>query len=208
MKTYVESTLSCAVTSRDAGSCGRRDDSVIQDDTVIQAMESLPGAIWIQDTATGQILYVNAAYEALWGHPVSTLYRNPLSFLDSVHPEDRQRLTLVFCGRAGQGIHGEVRIIRPDGKIVWIECHTSSYESQAGRARCLTVMAQDITERKEAAGAVVTRLQELEYRNAELEAFAHTVAHNLRSSMGLISGNARLLEEWVRPCFRRRCSKA
>jgi len=53
----------------------------------------------------------------------------------------------------------------------------------------------DITERKQAEEALRQYTDELEKRNEELDAFAHTVAHDLKNPIGLIVGFADVLEE-------------
>jgi two-component system, sensor histidine kinase and response regulator len=122
-----------------------------------------------------------------------------MSFLEAVHPEDRATLSLILRGQAGRAVSGELRIVRPNGEVVWIGCRTSAVEDASGRARRLVLVAEEITERKEAALATAARLKELEHRNAELDAFAHTAAHNLRSAPGPILGNAKLLESLAAP---------
>jgi PAS domain S-box-containing protein len=61
--------------------------------------------------------------------------------------------------------------------------------------RYVNVYGLDITERKEAAEALRLHAAELEARNAELDAFAHTVAHDLKNPLGLAIGYAKLLHK-------------
>ncbi|MBN2004697.1 MAG: PAS domain-containing protein [Anaerolineae bacterium] len=58
-------------------------------------------------------------------------------------------------------------------------------------------LLHDTTERQEAELALQERTQELETRNAELSAFAHTVAHDLKSPLSVIMGFARLMEAQI-----------
>lgn len=57
------------------------------------------------------------------------------------------------------------------------------------------VVIQDISRRKEAEQALRTHAQELQIRNEELDAFAHTVAHDLQSPLGLMIGFAGALNK-------------
>ncbi len=66
------------------------------------------------------------------------------------------------------------------------------------RHRALTgrsVVFRDITDRKRAEGVLHLRTVELESRNEELDAFAHTVAHDLKSPLTSIVGFSGVLEK-------------
>ncbi|MDX2231534.1 MAG: PAS domain S-box protein [Leptolyngbyaceae cyanobacterium bins.349] len=41
---------------------------------------------------TREYLYVSPAYEKIWGYPCETLYQNPNSWYEQVHPDDRPRV--------------------------------------------------------------------------------------------------------------------
>jgi PAS domain S-box-containing protein len=57
------------------------------------------------------------------------------------------------------------------------------------------VVLQDITERKQAEETLRRYAAELEARNQELDAFAHTVAHDLKNPAGIIIGFSKVLED-------------
>ncbi len=54
---------------------------------------------------------------------------------------------------------------------------------------------QEIAERKQAEEALRQRTVELQARNEDLDAFAHTVAHDLKNPVGLVMGHAELLTQ-------------
>jgi signal transduction histidine kinase len=62
-------------------------------------------------------------------------------------------------------------------------------------ARSNRELESEVAERKCAEKALLQRTQELQERNQDLSAFAHTVAHDLRSPLGLIVGLAELLQQ-------------
>ena len=75
-------------------------------------------------------------------------------------------------------------------------------ESLAAAASTAIVNAQlyeraqrEIAERKQAEEALRQRTVELQTRNEELDAFAHTVAHDLKNPVALIMGHAELLTQ-------------
>ncbi|MBN2392247.1 MAG: response regulator [Anaerolineae bacterium] len=63
------------------------------------------------------------------------------------------------------------------------------------QARISSNLQQEIAERKQAQAKLQTYTQELEGSNAELDAFAHTVAHDLRNPLTAMIGYAYLIEK-------------
>jgi PAS domain S-box-containing protein len=116
-----------------------------------QITSSLREAVWLRDTRTLAVLYVNPAYEEIWGRTCESLYQNPTSFLDAVHPEDKERL-MEAIQKQYQGIpfDQEYRIIRPDGSLRWIWGRTFFIKNEAGETYRVAAIAEDITEHKQA----------------------------------------------------------
>ena len=69
--------------------------------------------------------FVSHAYERIWGQPCHTAYSDPSSWIESIHPDDRDRVTEEFerAATAGQA-QIEYRIVRPDGEVRWIWART------------------------------------------------------------------------------------
>jgi signal transduction histidine kinase len=59
--------------------------------------------------------------------------------------------------------------------------------------RAILGVVTEITERKQVEEELRRRTAELEERNKELDAFAHTVAHDLQNPLGMLSGFAEML---------------
>ena len=70
---------------------------------------------------------------------------------------------------------------------------------KAGTLRGYLLMLHDITERRRSERLIRQYAEELEARNAELDAFTHTVAHNLKSPLNLILGYTSLILEECDP---------
>jgi PAS domain S-box-containing protein len=65
-----------------------------------------------------------------------------------------------------------------------------------GRVQRILAVVEDVTARKLAEDALRQRSAELQARNEELDAFAHTVAHDLQNPLGMIIGFADVLEQY------------
>jgi PAS domain S-box-containing protein len=114
-----------------------------------QIAENIQAVIWWEDPETGQFLYVNPAYEKIWGYTRQSLYEKPLSWMDAVHPDDRDRVNQMMAQYlAGEPTDTEYRILRPDGKVRWVWCRTFAIRDQQGNISYFAGMSEDITERK------------------------------------------------------------
>jgi PAS domain S-box-containing protein len=95
--------------------------------------------------------FVSHAYERIWGQSCQSAYADPSSWIESIHPEDLERVTREFEGAAtASQAQIEYRIIRPDGDVRWIWARTFSVPTGTGSATRLIGIAQDVTERKQA----------------------------------------------------------
>ncbi|MBN2006956.1 MAG: hypothetical protein JXA21_26640 [Anaerolineae bacterium] len=72
----------------------------------------------------------------------------------------------------------------------------SSLHDMRGSTSGRLVVLRDITARKQTELALQQYTRELEVRNAELDAFAHTVAHDLKDPLSVLVGFGMLLENY------------
>jgi diguanylate cyclase (GGDEF)-like protein/PAS domain S-box-containing protein len=94
------------------------------------------------------IRYVSPAYMEIWGRPPQNLYEEPKSILDTVHPEDRDRVKRSL-EKKSQGEAEEVyRIVRPDGSIRWIKDRSFPIYDDSGKTHRVVGIAADITDLK------------------------------------------------------------
>lgn len=76
-----------------------------------------------------------------------------------------------------------------------VEVHGYPIFGPAGNVVQVIEYTLDVTERRHSEEALRRRTEELEARNEELDAFAHTVAHDLQNPLGLVVGYAELLAQ-------------
>jgi len=102
--------------------------------------------IWIVDPRSSKLLYMNSAYERLWGRPAAPLYQDLSHWLDGIHPEDRERVAEAALHANEAGMYQtEYRVIRPDGRLVWIRGRGFPLFGADGRMRYMAGFAEDIT---------------------------------------------------------------
>ncbi len=114
-----------------------------------QLAESIDEVFWMTDPSKKKILYISPSYEDIWGRSCKSLYDSPESWIDAIHPEDRNRVLEAALTRQVNASYKEVfRIIRPDGKIRWIRDSAFPIQDASGEVYRITGIALNITEQK------------------------------------------------------------
>ena len=105
--------------------------------------------LWLLDALTEEILYVSPSYETVWGRSRQSLYADPHSWVDAVHPDDLER-ALVFFSKSypKEKVDIEYRVIRPDGSIRLLRDQGFVVRDEADRVIRLMGMAVDITDKE------------------------------------------------------------
>lgn len=113
-----------------------------------------------------------------------------------IHPEDRPIFERRYEAMlAGHSDVSEYRIITKTGEVRWLRSYGRGiWDEKEQRVVRVVGGAQDITEQKEAEEALRRFASELQARNEELDAFAHTVAHDLKGALAPLIGYAEALE--------------
>ncbi|AFY83057.1 PAS domain-containing sensor histidine kinase [Oscillatoria acuminata] len=120
-----------------------------------QVAENIRDVFWSNDINSKQLLYINPAYEKMWGRSSETLYQNPDDWLNAVHPEDRPRVEQGMSETALKGEYDqEYRILLPDGSLRWIHARAFPIRDQGGKLVRVAGLAMDITDRKTAQRAL------------------------------------------------------
>jgi signal transduction histidine kinase len=115
-----------------------------------------------------------------------------------VHPETNEPLpaltgTLPSDESLVQSTQSGLLLAR-DGQQTAVNGRAAPIRDPSGEISGLVVVFRDITEQVQAREALTQYASELEARNAELDAFSHTVAHDLKDPLSTIVGCAQMLE--------------
>jgi PAS domain S-box-containing protein len=96
-----------------------------------------------------RMLYVSPAYEKVWGRSCQSLYDDPHSWLDAVHPDDNDRAPIFFNRDTCEDFFEvQYRIRRPDGAERWIHDRGYAIRDSSGHLVRIAGRATDITKTK------------------------------------------------------------
>ena len=159
-----------------------------EDVTVRTLLESLGEGVVIIDSH-GTIVLVNTTATRLFGYSKEDLIGKPLGVLI---PERYRKAHAKHVAHyfkkpriRPMGIGMELFGLRRDGSEFSVEISLSFLDTTSG---CFGMaFISDITTRKEAEKALMKR-------NQELDAFAHTVAHDLKTSLTVLTGHCQVID--------------
>lgn len=148
-------------------------------------IDIVPQGICVQ-SPNDQFVFVNDKFCELVGYSREELLANNILLI--LHPSSRGVMRHQGqLRRAGESSIYEAKLVRRDGSEWYALVSAAPVQDREGRFQGTFSILTDITARKEAEEA-------LRESNAELDAFAHTVAHDLKSPLSVLVGFSNLLE--------------
>lgn len=115
-----------------------------------QIAEQIHEVFFIANADVTQVLYLSPSFENVWGSSRESVYRNPRSWLDAIHPADKDVFYQSFQRSfETHQLTEEHRIIRPDGSVRWMLTRAFPVYSTEGTLARWVGIVEDISERKE-----------------------------------------------------------
>jgi len=143
------------------------------------------------------LIYISPSCERITGYSMSEFMEDPLLLKNIVHHEDLEKVvkhkTNIVDNNVCEPL--EYRVIAKNGDEIWIGHVCQEVFDSEGKNIGIRASNREITKRKLAEARIKLQTQELSERNEELDAFAHTVAHDLRTPIGTIIGFADILND-------------
>ena len=159
-----------------------------------QLAENIHEVFWITDVAKSQMIYVSPAYQQIWGRSCESIYDNPLSFVETIHPEDRERVIAAFAKQARGEYHEDYRIIQPGGEQRWIRDRAFPVYDASGQVYRIVGIAEDITEYKQAEQEIRQALAREQELNELKSRFISMTSHEFRTPLTTILSSTELLK--------------
>ncbi len=151
--------------------------------------ETLDQVVFAFGTDTPRVIYLNPAFEAVFGQKRETF--DPCSLPGSVHAEDREYVNEAYqdllAGHARQRM--EFRVLLPDGSERWLGVKPLLIEENGTRA--IAGLAEDITDFKHYSDV------ELKYSHKK-NTIIHILSHDLAGPLGTIQSLSSLVATRVK----------
>jgi PAS domain S-box-containing protein len=115
-----------------------------------QLAENIKDLFWIKTADFKRVLYLSPVYESMSGRSREQRYQDTdyQSFLDRIHPEDREKMAEIMGSAAGEEFDAEFRILRGDGSVRWIHDRGFPIRDESGQVYRIAGIARDVTDRK------------------------------------------------------------
>jgi PAS domain S-box-containing protein len=137
--------------------------------------------LWMFDADWSELLFVNAAYEEVYGSPIEELRADPAAFLETIHPDDIQPVKAAMQRlSAGESMEMEYRVNATEGDNhwVWVQAEPIVVDGEVVR---ITGFTRDITDRQR--------------REQQLIVMDNLLRHNLRNDLNVILGQADFIDD-------------
>lgn len=147
-----------------------------------QIINQLNDIVWRANGDGTGIIDVNSSFEKVFGYSESEFVKNPDLLFSMVHEEDKliakkSKLELVREGHSDC----EYRIVRPDGKIIWLHDRRSIILDKIGNPLQMGGLFSDITEKKILENNLKNNEAILSKSIKEKDKFFAIIAHDLKS---------------------------
>jgi PAS domain S-box-containing protein len=150
---------------------------------------------WIKDAVETRTLYISPAFEKIWGRTCQSIYDDPSFFRDTIHPDDRERMSTIMANEnQTDGYDEKYRILRPDGSVRWIWAREYAVRDDQDQIKRFVGIAEDVTESKQ------LEAQFIEAQKMEVVGhLAGGVAHDFNNVLGVIMGYSDMIVDELSP---------
>lgn len=160
--------------------------------------ENITDIIWFANASLTKILYVNRAYERIYGKTVESLYDNIWSYLECVHPDDFEILRLQKDGAKDPRANVKYRVINKiNGKISWLLSQYYPHKDENGNTLFIAGIISDITPLVEAENEKAMHQQVMAQQSkfASLGEMIGSISHQWRQPLNTLYLCMQMMED-------------
>ena len=115
-----------------------------------QLAENVQEVFFLMNAQGTEILYISPAYEVVWGRSCESLYQQPQSWMESIHPDDLETVRKGNQEREQTGYFDYTcRIVRSHASLRWVRVRGFPIRNDAGEVYRIAGFAEDITQQTE-----------------------------------------------------------
>lgn len=147
--------------------------------------ENIEEIFFMTDPINRKILYISPVNEKITGINNQTLYNDSLSWLELVHPDDKENVINYIESEVEINDDGvEYRIMKSDGSIRWLWAYPILLYDDNGQVYMVVGTIRDITNRKNAEKIIEDALNE---KKVMLREIHHRVKNNMQIIISLLN---------------------
>jgi PAS domain S-box-containing protein len=156
--------------------------------------ENIDEVFFVYSTQPVRLSYISPAYERIWRRSRLEAYDRPSSWMDELHPEERERARSNFAEAiSGVPTDYEYRFVRGNGSLRWVRIRTFPVTDSGGKLCRMVGIAEDTTRWKNAQAAIERAKDLAESANRAKSEFLANMSHEIRTPMNGIIGMTDLL---------------
>jgi PAS domain S-box-containing protein len=145
--------------------------------------------IWMMTPDKQRFLYVNRAFERIYGRKREELYAASDLWLAGIHPEDRKRVaeSRSNCDGADESCD-EYRVVHADGTVRWLRETSVPLRNEQGEIAMFGGTVEDITQSRQVAHELARQQSELLHvsRLSSVGQMVATLSHEVAQPMSAI----------------------
>jgi PAS domain S-box-containing protein len=109
------------------------------EETLRTFVDGIPGIPWLElvegEPGTGHLVFIGEQARTILGYAPEELIAEPGRALRAVHPEDRERIDALSAlhDRTREPFWAEYRVIRRDGRVIWLRSQALASRDVRGR---------------------------------------------------------------------------
>lgn len=160
--------------------------------------ENIDDLFWIHSADPFQLLYVNPAFERLWGFPSQRYYEDAYSLLAVIFDDDKPKvLEALERYQQSEEIAITYRVCQPDGALRWLSSRTFVMRNESGQPLRYIGITTDVTSQKEQEFVLYQSLQREQELNRLKSQFVSTASHEFRTPLATIQSSVDLIKLYL-----------